>query len=260
MIHAPVCTTSRSVGCHGWSVWMWSRTLSTGGRLIDARWVSSAAPNRSLTSWASGSHSARLSVTSGGNDRPGVDSNTRTSRLPFISVGSASAGDSAGGPGSCRKSPGALYVERSGCSPSPLSSAVDGTFLGKRRSVRRHRPRRASRGPTHVAAERPAQPRDVLARQRLHAKIVSDRIGHAHGGITVQICGHRSTGSRPGSGRVGRRPRLHLLGPRPARPGRRVAPGHRSGQHISETALRMISRGPSRLVAGVGFEPTTSGS
>ncbi len=28
----------------------------------------------------------------------------------------------------------------------------------------------------------------------VHAKIVSDRIGHAHEGITVQIYGHRSTG------------------------------------------------------------------
>ena len=28
----------------------------------------------------------------------------------------------------------------------------------------------------------------------MHAKIVSDRIGHAHEGITMQIYGHRSTG------------------------------------------------------------------
>jgi hypothetical protein len=28
----------------------------------------------------------------------------------------------------------------------------------------------------------------------VHAKIVSERIGHAHEGITVQIYGHRSTG------------------------------------------------------------------
>ena len=28
----------------------------------------------------------------------------------------------------------------------------------------------------------------------VHAKIVSDRIGHAHEGVTVQIYGHRSTG------------------------------------------------------------------
>ena len=28
----------------------------------------------------------------------------------------------------------------------------------------------------------------------MHAKIVSDRIGHAHEGITVAIYGHRSTG------------------------------------------------------------------
>ena len=58
-IHAPVCTTSRSgVSCHGprvgsaashgWSVKTWSRTLSTGGRPIDARWVLSASPNSAL--------------------------------------------------------------------------------------------------------------------------------------------------------------------------------------------------------------------
>ena len=41
---------------------------------------------------------------------------------------------------------------------------------------------------------------------RVHAKIVSDRIGHAHEGITVQIYGHRSTGPRPRSGRTRRRP------------------------------------------------------
>jgi integrase len=28
----------------------------------------------------------------------------------------------------------------------------------------------------------------------VHAKIVSDRIGHAHEGVAVQIYGHRSTG------------------------------------------------------------------
>ena len=28
----------------------------------------------------------------------------------------------------------------------------------------------------------------------VHAKIVSDRIGHAHEGVTLQIYGHRSTG------------------------------------------------------------------
>ena len=28
----------------------------------------------------------------------------------------------------------------------------------------------------------------------VHAKIISDRIGHAHEGITVSIYGHRSTG------------------------------------------------------------------
>ena len=41
---------------------------------------------------------------------PYVDNNTRTSRFPFPQV-LASAGDSAALPGSCRKSPSALYVE-----------------------------------------------------------------------------------------------------------------------------------------------------
>ncbi len=44
---------------------------------------------------------------------PCVDNNTRTSRLPFPQV-LASAGDSTARPGSCRKSPGALYVESGG--------------------------------------------------------------------------------------------------------------------------------------------------
>ncbi len=41
---------------------------------------------------------------------PVVDNNTRMSQLPFPQV-LASAGDSAARPGSCRKPPGALYVE-----------------------------------------------------------------------------------------------------------------------------------------------------
>ena len=39
----------------------------------------------------------------------------------------------------------------------------------------------------------------------------------------------------------------------------RTPPGHRSGHNTHETAPGMISGGPFRLVAGVGFEPTTSG-
>jgi hypothetical protein len=56
-IHAPVCTTSRSAGScqgartgsaasHGRSVMTWSRTLSTGGRPIEARWVLSGSPTK----------------------------------------------------------------------------------------------------------------------------------------------------------------------------------------------------------------------
>ena len=55
----------------------WSRTLSTGGRPIDARLVLSASPNSALMLWASRSHSTRLSVTSGGNGRPGYASGGR---------------------------------------------------------------------------------------------------------------------------------------------------------------------------------------
>ena len=76
-IHAPVCTTSRSAGSchgprtgsaasHGRSVKTWSRTLSTGGRPIDARWALIGSPNSAFRLWAFRSHSARLSVTSGG--------------------------------------------------------------------------------------------------------------------------------------------------------------------------------------------------
>ena len=44
---------------------------------------------------------------------PYVDNSTRTSRLPFPQI-LASASDSAARPGSCRKPPGALYVESGG--------------------------------------------------------------------------------------------------------------------------------------------------
>jgi hypothetical protein len=56
---------------------------------------------------------------------PYVDNNTRMSRLLFLQV-LALAGDSAARPGSCRKSPGALYVESGKeWTPFHLSSAVD---------------------------------------------------------------------------------------------------------------------------------------
>ncbi len=51
-----------SAASHGRSVKTWSRTLSTGGRPIDARWVLSAAPNSAFKLSASRSHSTRLSV------------------------------------------------------------------------------------------------------------------------------------------------------------------------------------------------------
>jgi hypothetical protein len=62
-------------------------------------------------------------------------------------------------PGSCRKPPGALYieVERSEFSPFPLLSAVDGQApreAALRRVWRCHPPGRASYGPTDAAAER----------------------------------------------------------------------------------------------------------
>ena len=41
--------------------------------------------------------------------------------------------------------------------------------------------------------------------------------------------------------------------------GQRPAAGVRGGLIRGETTPGMISRGPFRLVAGVGFEPTTSG-
>ena len=52
----------------------------------------------------------------------------------------------------------------------------------------------------------------------VHAKIVSDRIGHAHEGITVQIYGHRSTGhdreaAELIAGLIRRRPGGRLIGP-----------------------------------------------
>ena len=81
-IHAPVCTTSRSgdpghgprigsAASHGRSVKTWSRTLSTGGRPIAARWALSGSRNSAFTRSASMSHSTRLSVSPGGNGRPG---------------------------------------------------------------------------------------------------------------------------------------------------------------------------------------------
>ncbi len=80
-VHAPVWTTSMpavsgqgprtgSAASHGRAVKMWSRTLSTGGRPIDARPVLSASPNSSVTARASRSHSTRLSVTSSATGRP----------------------------------------------------------------------------------------------------------------------------------------------------------------------------------------------
>jgi hypothetical protein len=63
------CHGSRtgSAASHGRSVKTWSRTLSTGGRPIAARWLlSSASPYSAFMRWASSSHSTRLSVSSGG--------------------------------------------------------------------------------------------------------------------------------------------------------------------------------------------------
>ena len=81
-IHAPVCTRSRSVmpfdghrvasaASHGRPVKTWSRTLSTGGRPIAARWRFSASPYSAFTLCASCSHSTRLSVSSRGDGVPG---------------------------------------------------------------------------------------------------------------------------------------------------------------------------------------------
>jgi hypothetical protein len=50
---------------------------------------------------------------------PNVDNNTRISQLPFPQV-LASASDSAASAGSCRKPPGALYVESEGENALPL--------------------------------------------------------------------------------------------------------------------------------------------
>lgn len=49
----------------------WSRTSFTGGSPTDARCVLITSPNRSFALQASKSHSARLSLTSDGNGRPG---------------------------------------------------------------------------------------------------------------------------------------------------------------------------------------------
>ena len=50
------------------------------------------------------------------------------------------------------------------------------------------------RGAPHPGAQHPPHLRTLSLDSGVHAEIVSDRVGHAHEGITVQIDGHRSTG------------------------------------------------------------------
>src|SRR5829696_7288924 len=94
------CSSDRTGGPSGTSGtpnWA-SRSAQSGG----AHTRASAPSCRNRTARAtSGSTSPRP---------PYVDNSTRTSRLPVPQV-LASAGDSAARPGSCRKPPGALYVE-----------------------------------------------------------------------------------------------------------------------------------------------------
>ena len=111
---------------------------------------------------APSSRNCTASPTSGSTSPrdPYVDNNTRIRDSPFPQV-LASAGDSAARPGSCRKPPGALYVE-SGREwellPFALSSAVDGQHRSEDRAVLRAEHLPASRVRSRYRGAMPAKP------------------------------------------------------------------------------------------------------
>ena len=93
-------------------------------------------------------------------------------------------------------------------------------------------------------------------------KIVSDRVGHSNPGITFQIYSHPSVGAdRAAAEMLGQMIRQAIGGDdgTPAAPEGGGARTTVLATDHMRTAPGRISRGPFDLVAGVGFEPTTSG-